>query len=543
MEGHGLRAPYAPPLCEARWWPRARLSLFFAALLFSLPASGSLPRYRLGELATNEVVAPFEFAVVNHQGTERLRREELAKVPAVYRCDPWAAVQAEEKFTTAFHTTRAAFLQAMETAAKRRVLDETTIAHPSFWRFVEWFGKQHPDFPLTTNVVTAWALGRDEMELTLRSALRETMARFIRGDVVPAAADTTEVQLLITEHSHTRITLDDLRARGQIVPSAEVLPISAARTRVKLPQELAEFTPYLGKFIRENVVFEEWLTTLKRQGRAAELVVFDQYSPGQVVVLAGQVIDTRAAAALDVLAAAEARREVRRPVENAAPPAGKAASVKMRATVADLQRLGRQHPWLGWLIAGLVLMAAWRLLARRPPPAPPAPMSEAYTVIMNPARNETVFLPVSAAPSAADAPSKVMAPEPAEMQTRSQWQAQLREAEQRAEDLLAMVRAGLAPHLAKELTHRLVQELVSHRTTLLRAHHLAEREITSLESRFEKVCGELHERIASYEKRTVELEKELSAKTEQTRELMNATILLTQQKLVAKKAGDKFACN
>jgi hypothetical protein len=124
-----------------------------------------------------------------------------------------------------------------------------------------------------------------------------------------------------------------------------------------------------------------------------------------------------------------------------------------------------------------------------------------------------------------------------------QWQGQLREAEQRAEDLLALVRAGLAPHLAKELTHNLVQQLAYQRLTLLRAHRLAEQEIVALEMRFDKVCRELQERVSTYEKRTAELEKELVSKTEQTRQLMNATILLTQEKVAQKKAAEPFACN
>jgi hypothetical protein len=125
------------------------------------------------------------------------------------------------------------------------------------------------------------------------------------------------------------------------------------------------------------------------------------------------------------------------------------------------------------------------------------------------------------------------------MAARSEWQLELRDAERRAEELLSIVRAGLAPHLARELTHKLVQELVTQRATLLRAHQMAEREIVALEARFAKVCGEMQERIAAYETRAIELEKELMAKAEQTRELMNATILLTEQKLQAKKKAKK----
>jgi len=71
----------------------------------------------------------------------------------------------------------------------------------------------------------------------------------------------------------------------------------------------------------------------------------------------------------------------------------------------------------------------------------------------------------------------------------------------------------------------------------------AEQEIVALEMRFDKVCRELQKRVSIYEKRTAELEKELVSRAEQTRQLMNATILLTQEKVAQKKAAEPFACN
>jgi hypothetical protein len=525
MEGQWLWAPTAPSLKEAGWWRGTRRLIFSLLVLLSLCASAEIPRYKPGDQATNDVVAPFDFAVVNHDQTERLRREELAKVSAVYRCDPWAAVQAEEKFAAILNTMRLAFLDAMEIAAKQRVLDEATLDHPSFWRFVEWFQKQHADFPLTTNLARAWAQGREDVDAALRSALREAMSQHIRPDAVPESADTAEVQVFVTEHAITRLTLDDLQAAARLIPASEAPPLSDARERFKLPPELAEFRPLLAGCIRENLVFEEWLTTLKRQRRSAELVAFDHYGPGQVVVFAGQVIDTKAAAALQVLAAAEARRDTQ-VLETKIPLTPRVRpSTDIRVTLEDLQRLAQRYPWALWVLAALVFTIVWGLSLRGAARAKQKPITEAYTLITHPARPPEVSRASLA------------------METRSEWQTELRDAERRAEELLGIVRAGLAPHLARELTHKLVQELVTQRATLLRAHQMAEREIVSLEARFAKVCGEMQDRIAGYERRAMELEKELMARAEQTRELMNATILLTEQKLKAKKAEDPFAYN
>jgi hypothetical protein len=482
-------------------------------------------------------VAPFDFAVVNHEQTERLRREELAKVPAVFRCDPWSGVQAEEKFAAFFNTTRSAFLDAMEVAAKKRVVDEATLDHPSFWRFVDWFQQRHPDFPITTNVAKAWALGREDVEPALRSALREAMRQYIRGDVVPEGADTPEVQVFVTEHAAMPTTLDDLQTQtsARVVPASDAPRLSEARERLKLPEELAEFRPLLARHLRENLIYEEWLTTLKRQRRSAELVAFDQYSPGQVVVFAGQVIDTKAAAALEVLTAAEALREARAVQAEAVPAARREPVADIRFTLEALRNLARQYPSALWLLGALVVMIVWGLSRRGSAVTRRQPITEAYTLITNPARPQAVVPQVEG--QVGSDPGSLA------LHTGSEWQMELRDAERRAEELLSIVRAGLAPHLARELTHKLVQELVTQRATLLRAHQMAEREIVALEARFAKVCGEMQERITAYERRAMELEKELIARAEQTRELMNATILLTEQKLKAKKTEDPFAYN
>jgi hypothetical protein len=535
MDGQWLWAPTAPSLSNAGWWKGTCRLIYSTGTLLLVAAASSSPRYKPGDLATNDVVAPFDFAVVNHEQTERLRQEELAKVPAVYRCDPWAAVQAEEKFGAVFNTTRSAFLDAMEVAAKKRVVDEATLDHPSFWRFVDWFQQRHPDFPITTNVAKAWALGREDAEAALRSALREAMRQYIRSDVVPEGADTPEVQVFVTEHGAMPTTLDDVQTSARVIPGPDAPRLSEARERLKLPDELAEFRRLLAGHLRENLIYEEWLTTLKRQRRSSELVAFEQYSPGQIVVFAGQVIDTKAAAALEVLTAAEALRESRA-VQSAMPAARRQPVADVRFTLEALRNLARQYPSALWLLGVLVVMIVWGLSRRGSAMTRRQPITGAYTLITNPARPQIAVPRIDRQADGADAGSLAL-------HTGSEWQMELRDAERRAEELLSIVRAGLAPHLARELTHKLVQELVTQRATLLRAHQMAEREIVGLEARFAKVCAEMQERIAAYERRAMELEKELIARAEQTRELMNATILLTEQKLKEKKTEDPFAYN
>src|SRR5688572_3135148 len=117
MERKRVWAPMCHTLLPGRGRAMTRalmiLTYWLAAVWMAQAVEVSIPEYRPGDVAGSDVVAPFEFAVVNLDQTERLRQHELQKVPAVYRFNPWLAVQAEEEFVRTFNKTRTAFLESM----------------------------------------------------------------------------------------------------------------------------------------------------------------------------------------------------------------------------------------------------------------------------------------------------------------------------------------------------------------------------------------------------------------------------------------------
>jgi gas vesicle protein len=112
-----------------------------------------------------------------------------------------------------------------------------------------------------------------------------------------------------------------------------------------------------------------------------------------------------------------------------------------------------------------------------------------------------------------------------------EWQNRVVSAEKRAEALLADVRAGLAPHLAKELMNELVRKLVADREGLMQANHIAASEVARLERRFSRLHADLQQQLKDYQLRTVELQKQLQARTEQNRELLRSQIEALQKKV------------
>jgi hypothetical protein len=527
--------------CEAAHRSLLIVTIALAGGVSASAESSVVPAYQIGDVVAADVLAPFEFAVVNPDQTEKLRQAELAKVPAIYRFDPWIAVEAEEKLAAAFNRVRTVFVTSMEIAARKVPLDEATIAHPSFWQFVAWFTNRYPDMPVTTNLARAWALEEsdDPIRFQTQTALREVMSRYIRADAIPARTDTDQVQLFSRESPGARPNLADLEDTGEVVSREEIASLSEARRelRARLCDDGEELAAFAERFVQENLTFDDWLTAQRRRERVAELVVFDQYSPGQIIARANQVVDSRAKAALDIVAVATKRQS--RAAESSAQshaPLGQ----RLFTMAHELWRLSQQHPALVMILLVTGMVVGWRVTVSRKTIA--SIDVKGYEVSKN-HEISSPFLPVLSdhiAFALNSAPT--LTPDMAAVHAGAEWQMQLREAEHRAEELLSLVRAGLAPYLAKELTRRLVHELISHRASLLRAHQLAAEEILALESRFEKVHHDLRERLSVYEQRTVELEKELASKTEQTRELLKAATTLTQSK-IEQKPGKAFVCN
>ena len=125
----------------------------------------------------------------------------------------------------------------------------------------------------------------------------------------------------------------------------------------------------------------------------------------------------------------------------------------------------------------------------------------------------------------------------------SHWQQRALEAEWRAEQALATARAELAPYLAQALREALVQELAVQRKELLQAQQIAAAEIEQLAQHLDELKAPMQERLRSYETRIQELEKELSARSEENRELLKLKIEMVRHQLEVERARNRMSFN
>ena len=107
------------------------------------------------------------------------------------------------------------------------------------------------------------------------------------------------------------------------------------------------------------------------------------------------------------------------------------------------------------------------------------------------------------------------------------WRDRALVAEARVEQARQTVKAGFLSWMRE----RLVSGLFQQRAQLLSSQQNAEAEMRALDERLERLHAPLQERIAAYEERIVELEKDLAAKGAENRELIKAKISLAKQHL------------
>ena len=115
--------------------------------------------------------------------------------------------------------------------------------------------------------------------------------------------------------------------------------------------------------------------------------------------------------------------------------------------------------------------------------------------------------------------------------TEADWQERALQAERRAAQTTAVMRAGLLPHLALWFKSKLLRGLISERSYFLKVQQMAEAELAELDKRLAQLQAPLQERLRCYEQRIIELENELAIKGQQNQELIRAKIESTRKKL------------
>ena len=473
-----------------------RFALIFAVLAGSSTAATPPPEYRLGDVAEEDVITPVPLLVVNPEATEALRQKVAQQVPFIVRYTPQSLAQAEQELRQSVKTAQELFLKSLQLNLGGRVPSYTDLDGAAFADAVRDVARELPkDFPLA-HFAAIWVRGLGDASAvdTMLKPLREVMAQpILPAKTVTPLPPNQSIRLVSVRDEQP--LAQSLESGGTVMLSNKVLSLWRARRLVAtyFPAGQEGFGRFAATFVRPTAEPDAALTEIARARRIDGVTVNDTYEAAEVIVRRGQTVDRKALSALGVLREKSLIGTLQTKLEH-------------EQTVAG--QIGVQTKWIVVTVVagcGTLALLMWRFRTR----------------------TSTAFVGHTGALSLADEPRDAA------------WRERALLAEGRADRAQQALRSGMLSWLRDAMFRMLFR----HRAQLLSAQQKAEVEMRELESRLEKLQAPLQDRIATYEKRIEDLERELAAKGEENRELIAARISFAKQQLSMERERGRFEAN
>jgi len=160
--------------------------------------------------------------------------------------------------------------------------------------------------------------------------------------------------------------------------------------------------------------------------------------------------------------------------------------------------------------------------------------ASSYTVVVAP-RSSTANLPD--AKLTTHPPSVIQIEAPAATQTQSVlWQQRALAAEEQARQAEELLRQGLMSQLSQWMKQKLVRKLIVDRAQLLEAQQDAVHKALKVDERLNRIEQQIRQQNQAYERRIDELNRELLAAKEESRELIRARIVQVKAEMETARA-------
>ncbi len=468
-----------------------------ALLLTTLLAAAAkeLTDYRIGDRIEADVVTPLPLMVVDPAATEALKEKEAQRIPVLFRFDKSAAINVESDLREKYSLARSNFLFLMHSSFHHTRLEEDQIATEQFDKLMASFKKRDKYFPLTDQLATEWALGRDGLaeQIKVIARVRQAMEQPIRYDNLTKAPKIgSRVTLIPVKSAAENISLEAVQARGQSINKTNLQTLSRARLalREKFSGEEADAATFAARCLVENCFVETELTQAARTRHTEALFIADNYQAGQVIARQGQLVDRKIMAALSQLQEKTVAGRLQQQVAH------------QQGQVAQIRESNRLL--IGGLIGVATLLCgalAWFAFRRKPPES--------------------------------SLPAVIAGGNPT-TSGDTEWQQRALAAEDKVAKAHEAIRSGVMA----QLKDKAVTSLAAQRSDMLEAQHAAAMEMAELEKRLNELQAPLQDRLRAYESRITDLEKALAAKGEENRELIRAKIELMRKQLEAERARD-----
>jgi plasmid maintenance system antidote protein VapI len=491
-----------------------------------------LSAYHVGDVVSEDIVAPLALNVPDPAATANLKSAEAMKIPAIFRDWPGVTNAMAARFTLAFDTTRSNFLSALQETFHQTVLDHATITSPDFGYLLTAFNIDNKKFPIPDFLAMDWAYGKDgEIEESKwLNSLVQLMQHPIRPDDLPAGFELGDtLQLVPVGQPDQKLTPAAAQTLGQTIPSSSLATISQARAVFRREFTDNDELPLawsLAGWLQPNCLPDAALTQTARNSSVRQIVVTEYYAAGQVIATKGSVVDQKIKAALDQL------QETPATAVAAAAPLPEASEPPVALAIDRPKSEDQIKPPL-----------TSEPVASQPVTGEPVSVPEPA----NHAEKKTSHLSYAAwlLPGTAFALA-IIALGIGRMRLK---RVGILETILVANDIEVelknsrMLQTELAPQLVQIVRQAFVQELAGQRRDLLVAQQTAAAEVIRLVHRMDALQVAMQERLRTYEAQIQTLEAELTARTEENRQLIRLKIQMIRHQVETESGVKRIEFN
>jgi len=460
--------------------PRPALALLATAAMLAAPLAAQ----------PAALYAPIDLEVVDVEATVAVAAKAGEHLPLVLMHDPAIALEVGDGFDATFARTREAFLARLQAAFGTATLDAAAVGEPPFREFRADFQEDNTLFPVSPALAQSWARGFDGEPV--RERISGLLRAFERDQLIGEIRPASSVFVVAPGVDDGARTWGEVAPRARVVEPQRVLTPPAAADLLRRMNDPLDRAAggYLSGLLRPNVREDIHLTGLLLRERLGSAAVQRTILRGARLAESGQPVDPWAALALAQLArlGLEPLTAAPEPVIGSSPerPGVGVESVDTGVSGED-SRTGVRVLVFGvvFVFLGGAVALAW--------------------VVWRRGRSEALQVAGGAAPAGAG--------------------------------------EAMIPHLARDLKDRLVRALFTQRSVLLANEQAASRRVQEMEERLARLQPAIAEKIRGYERRIEALEKEITERDAETRDLLRAKLVLARKELDAEISRNRLDWN
>jgi hypothetical protein len=511
-----------------------------AALLFLSFQAAALPVYKIGDTASQDVVATVPFDVVDTQATADLKVSQAQTIAAIYRQFNGQTNIISANFLSTFSQAHHSFSNAVAAAYHQPSIDNSTIEASDFGYLVTAYNVEHKTFPITTELAVTWARGGSGAALADKwlGMLLQAMQGPVQPDGIPAHfVFKKKVRIMPVTNNTEKFTFTRAWRQGHIISLDKIPTISMVRAkfRQQFSEEQQPLAGALAQFLQPDCFPEIELTKEARDYSVRQIVVSKHIDAGQVIIHRGARIDEQMQAALAAMSvamtpgtlnqqiAAEQER-AQREQEFAQAEQQQAQIAQQAALLAQQQQQQAQADRA---------LAQSRAEQEREQAAAMREQALAAQMQAQKIRTRDIWL-VTALAAVSILALLILT---GMLRHR---QPALAVKLHPMETLPAPGTKDLAPYLAQTLKEAVVQGLAAQRAELLEAQRLAAAEIAELVQRLDTLQAPMQERMRAYQERIQELQKELAERNQENRELLKMKIEMMRRQIETERGRVRF---